>query len=98
MNWNKWYALRSYVRSSLWIVPFIALLLEQVTFRVLNALDARFTWIPPWPFGLSGTQAALQTIITLVLSFIVFTFGSLLVAIQREWATDAAHHCDHVAA
>lgn len=82
MNWNKWYALRSYVRSSLWIVPFIALLLEQVTFRVLNALDARFTWIPPWPFGLSGTQAALQTIITLVLSFIVFTFGSLLVAIQ----------------
>ena len=48
----------------------------------LYALDARFTWIPPWPFGLSGTQTALQTIITLVLSFIVFTFGSLLVAIQ----------------
>ncbi|MGA7371915.1 MAG: DUF2254 family protein, partial [Methyloceanibacter sp.] len=82
MTWNKWYAFRSYVRSSLWIVPFIALLLEQVTFRVLYALDARFTWIPPWPFGLSGTQTALQTIITLVLSFIVFTFGSLLVAIQ----------------
>jgi uncharacterized membrane protein len=82
MTWNKWYAFRSYVRSSLWIVPFIALLLEQVTFRVLYALDARFTWIPPWPFGLSGTQTALQTILTLVLSFIVFTFGSLLVAIQ----------------
>jgi uncharacterized membrane protein len=82
MTWNKWYAFRSYVRSSLWIVPFIALLIEQVTFRVLYALDARFTWIPPWPFGLSGTQTALQTIITLVLSFIVFTFGSLLVAIQ----------------
>ena len=82
MTWNKWYAFRSYVRSSLWIVPFIALLLEQVTFRVIYALDARFTWIPPWPFGLSGTQTALQTIITLVLSFIVFTFGSLLVAIQ----------------
>jgi uncharacterized membrane protein len=31
---------------------------------------------------LSGTQSALQTIITLMLSFIVFTFGSLLVAIQ----------------
>src|SRR6476646_7713414 len=82
MTWNKWYALRSYVRSSLWIVPFIALLLEQVTFRVIYALDARFTWIPPWPFGVSGTQTALQTIITLVLSFIVFTFASLLVAIQ----------------
>jgi uncharacterized membrane protein len=82
MNWNRWYACRSYLRSSLWIVPFIALLLEQVTFRVVYALDARFAWIPPWPLGLAGTQAALQTIITLILSFIVFTFGSLLVAIQ----------------
>jgi uncharacterized membrane protein len=80
--WNRWYALASYVRSSLWIVPFIALLLEQVAFRVIYALDARITWVPPWPLGLSGTQAALQTIITLILSFIVFTFGSMLIAIQ----------------
>ena len=82
MTWNRWYALRSYLRSSLWIVPFVALLLEQVTFRVIYALDAKITWIPPWPLSLSGTQTALQTIITLILSFIVFTFGSLLVAIQ----------------
>ena len=47
-----------------------------------RALDARFAWVPAWPFGLSGTQTALQTIITLILSFIVFTFASLLVAIQ----------------
>jgi uncharacterized membrane protein len=53
-----------------------------VTFRVVYALDARATWVPPWPFGVSGTQTALQTIITLIVSFIVFTFGSLLVAIQ----------------
>jgi uncharacterized membrane protein len=82
MTWNRWYAFRSYVRSSLWIVPFIALLLEQVTFRVVYALDARIDWVPPWPLSVSGTLTALQTIITLVLSFIVFTFGSLLVAIQ----------------
>ena len=82
MTWNRWYAFRSYLRSSLWIVPFIALLLEQVTFRVIYALDARIPWIPPWPLGLAGTQTALQTIITLILSFIVFTFGSMLVAIQ----------------
>ena len=82
MAWNRWYAFKSYLRGSLWIVPFIALLLEQVTFRGIHALDARLTWIPPWPLGVSGTQTALQTIITLILSFIVFTFGSLLVAIQ----------------
>lgn len=82
MTWNQWYAFRSYVRSSLWIVPFIALLLEQVTFRAVYTLDASIQWVPRWPFGLSGTQTALQTIITLILSFIVFTFGSLLVAVQ----------------
>ena len=82
MTWNRWYALGSYLKSSLWIVPFIALLLEQLIFRIVYALDARLTWIPPWPLGVSGTQTALQTIITLILSFIVFTFGSLLVAVQ----------------
>jgi uncharacterized membrane protein len=82
MAWNRWYALRSYLRSSLWIVPFIALFLEQVTFRVTYALGDRLPWIPSWPFDISGTQTALQTIITLILSFIVFTFGSLLIAVQ----------------
>ena len=82
MAWNRWYAFRSYLRSSLWIVPFIALLLEQAAFRVINALDPRITWIAAWPLGLSGTQTALQTIITLILSFLVFSFGSLLVAVQ----------------
>src|SRR6476620_186370 len=82
MTWNQWYALRSYLRVSLWIVPFVALLLEQGAFRTIYGLDARIEWIPAWPFGLSGTQTALQTIITMSLSFIVFTFGSLLVAIQ----------------
>lgn len=82
MAWNRWYAFRSYLGSSLWIVPFVALLLEQVTFRIIYALDARSNWVPPWPLGAEGTQTALQTIITLMLSFIVFTFGSLLVAVQ----------------
>jgi uncharacterized membrane protein len=33
-------------------------------------------------FSASGAQAMLETIITMALSFVVFTFGSLLVAIQ----------------
>ncbi len=82
MIWNRWYAIKSYARSSLWIVPLFALLLEQVVLRATLAIDARIDWIPSWPLGLSGTLTALQTIITLTLSFIVFTFGSMLVAIQ----------------
>ena len=82
MNWNRWYLLRSYARSSLWIVPFGALLLQQITLRAAIAIDARVDWTPAWPFNEAGTTAAIQTIITLTLSFLVFTFGFMLVAIQ----------------
>ncbi|MEK1890254.1 MAG: DUF2254 domain-containing protein [Phyllobacterium sp.] len=78
----KLYALKSYMRSSLWIVPFFALVLQQIFFRAMLAFDEWIDWIPPWPLGTEGTIAAMQAIVSLALSFIVFTFGSLLVAIQ----------------
>jgi uncharacterized membrane protein len=81
MRWNHWYRIRSYVKSSLWIIPFVAIPLELITIRILHALDARLGWTL---LGLAvpGAQALLQTLITATLSFTVFTFGSLLVAIQ----------------
>jgi uncharacterized membrane protein len=81
MNWNRRYQLKSYLRSSLWIVPLVALLLEQVLGELARTLDARLTWTG---LGLrvKGVQALLNAIVTLTLSFTVFTFGSLLVAIQ----------------
>lgn len=82
MRWNKLYTLRSYIRSSLWIVPFFALVLQQAFFRAVLAFDEWTIWVPQWPLGADGTVAAMQAIISLALSFIVFTFGSLLVAIQ----------------
>jgi uncharacterized membrane protein len=81
ITWNLLFRSVSYVKSSLWIVPIIAILLEQIVLRLLNLLDA---WLV-YPFdiwGLSGAEAMVQTVITLTLSFLVFTFGSLLVAIQ----------------
>src|SRR5207237_4493963 len=47
----------------------------------LRALDAWLDWQIAG-LGVSGAQALYQTVITLTLSFLVFTFGSLLVAIQ----------------
>jgi len=82
MRWNRWSSLKSWVKSSLWTVPFIALLLYLVAIRVVYAIDAWIAWVPLMPWGLSGTQTMLQTIFTLTLTFMVFTFGSLLVAIQ----------------
>jgi uncharacterized membrane protein len=86
MGWNRWYSARSYVRSSLWIVPFVTFVAYLVMIRAIDALelDDRLGWLgsPFSSFSASGLTVALQTIITLSASFLVFTFGSLLVAIQ----------------
>jgi len=81
MNWNQQYGLRNYLKSSLWVVPFIAIPLELVAARLLHRLDAGLGW-SLLAFTESGAQALLQAFVTATLSFVVFTFGSLLVAIQ----------------
>ena len=45
-------------------------------------LEGLFDWQLLWPIGLAGTKEMLQFVITLTQIFLVFTFGSLLVAIQ----------------
>ena len=89
MQWNRRYARRSYVSGSMWVVPLVALLVYGIFHRGVNALG---NWLVEegWAsetasfLGLSveGARVQLQTFITLNLSFLVFTFGSLLVAIQ----------------
>ena len=81
MNWNRLYGLRSYLRSSLWIVPFVAIPLALLVIRLLIQLDAWLGWTL-LNFTVSGAEVLLQAFATATLSFVVFTFGSLLVAIQ----------------
>jgi uncharacterized membrane protein len=82
MNWNLRYTIRSYVRSTIWIVPVIALVLEQATWRIAHAYQFDFGYIPGFVLGGAATIAAADYAITMMTAFIVFTFGSLLVAIQ----------------
>ena len=79
--WNNFYRAASYLRSALWIIPFLSILLVLIVAPALRVLDVWLGWRLS---GLSvqGAQALYQTTITLTLSFVVFTFGSLLVAIQ----------------
>ena len=81
ITWSRIFRVASYAKSSLWIIPIIAIILELIAVRVLHVLDA---WLG-WQFrglGFQGAEMLLQTVITLTISFLVFTFGSLLVAIQ----------------
>lgn len=89
MPWNRWYAFKSYMKSSLWLIPFVALVVQMVVTRLTHAfggwlisaglIDESTAFLG---LGMAGAQAQLGTIITANLSFMVFTFGSLLVAIQ----------------
>src|SRR3954466_8963561 len=81
VSWRHWYGIASYAKSSLWIVPFFAIAIELIVSRFVQGLDKRLGWTL---LGLAvpGAQSMYQTIIALTSSFMVFTFGSLLVAIQ----------------
>jgi len=81
LGWNLAFKLVTYTRSTLWVVPFLSIVLVMIVGPLLKLIDG---WLG-WRFtglGLAGAQALCDTVITLSLSFMVFTFGSLLVAIQ----------------
>jgi uncharacterized membrane protein len=79
--WNNLYWTTSYLRSALWIVPFLSILLVLAVMPVLRWLDGWLGWRISG-LGPDGARSLYESVITLTLSFTVFTFGSLLVAIQ----------------
>ena len=81
MNWKTRSRVVSYLRSSLWVVPIAALILEQICARFVDRLDERIQW-EGLALGVEGARALCNAVVTVGLSFTVFTFGSLLVAIQ----------------
>lgn len=82
MGWSRWYATRSYLRSTLWLMPLTALVLEQIAIKLVLAVDQYFYWVPESATTASAAIGEMDTVVTLTMSFIVFTFGSLLVALQ----------------
>jgi uncharacterized membrane protein len=81
MNWNRRYRLKSYLRSSLWIIPVATGFAERVFRFIVQALEPHMGWLS-FGLGVDGAKALTNAVVTLTLSFVVFTFGSLLVAIQ----------------
>jgi len=89
MAWNRRYSIMSYARSSLWVVPVIALIAAIILKRLSERLggwmvNQGFYDLKTGFYALTAPEAhsVLDRIFTLSLSCLVFTFGSLLVAIQ----------------
>ena len=76
-----WKQLKSTFSTSLWAVPILAIPFAMIATRALHWLDAQTEWTL-LGFGVAGAQTMLQAAVTAALSFLVFTFASLLVAIQ----------------
>jgi hypothetical protein len=91
MRWNRQYIIKSYIRASLWFVPFLSLLafwvISRITFGIggwllrTGRIDETTMF---YAVTVAGAQAGLNTIVTANLSFLVFTFGSLLVALASR--------------
>jgi uncharacterized membrane protein len=81
LPWSRSYRALSYLRSALWVVPIISVLLAVIVTHALQQLDRFVTWNLTG-LRVAGAQTLFETLITLTLTFVVFTFGSLLVAIQ----------------
>ncbi len=79
--WSNIYRATSYLRGALWIVPFFAILLVLAVTPLIRWLDTAIGWRLVG-LNIAGATSLFQSVITLTLSFLVFTFGSLLVAIQ----------------
>ena len=82
MEWRTRYVLKSYLRSSMWLAPLIAYAVSLVAIRVLGWMDERLQWQWAWQLNVEVVQNVLQVFVAAMLSFIVFTFSSLLVAVQ----------------
>jgi uncharacterized membrane protein len=82
MEWRTRYALKSYLRSSMWLAPLAAYVVSLLAIRILGWMDARLQWQWAWQLSVDVVQNVLQMFIAAMLSFIVFTFSSLLVALQ----------------
>jgi uncharacterized membrane protein len=82
MGWNRQYAIVSYLRSSLWTVPLFALVVEQIGIHFLTFIDKSLQWVPAIEVTAEEAGDALATIASLTIAFLVFTFGSMLVALQ----------------
>ena len=83
MRWHRIYGLRSYLRSTMWVVPVLAYIASFVLVRVVGYIDDWLHWQWAWKLEVGTVQYdARRALVASTISFIVFTFSSLLVAIQ----------------
>ena len=85
MTWLQRYRFHTFVQSSVWIVPLGGILLAFILAPLVRGLDAMTGWTL-LGYTPNGARTMLGALVASALSFVVFTFSILLVAIQMSSA------------
>jgi uncharacterized membrane protein len=81
MSWLKRKRLRAFCKTSLWVIPVLAMLAAMICAPLTRYLDNAVA-LPFLNFGLQGARAAVGLVAASMLTFVVFFFSVLLVTVQ----------------
>jgi uncharacterized membrane protein len=81
MQWTARYRRDVFFRSSLWAIPIGCMAAALVVAPVIRWVDDQTRWTL-LGFGLDGARAVLGALVASLLTFIVFAFSLLLLAVQ----------------
>ena len=80
MTWLQRYRLRSFVRDSVWLPPLLGMVAALLALPLVQQVDLILGWKAV--AGPDGARAVLAALSSSMLTFIVFVFSILLVAVQ----------------
>jgi len=81
MSWISRYHLKYFLRSSLCAAPIASMAAALVAAPLIRMLDERTQWTI-MGFGLDGSRAVVSALTASLLTFMVFAFSSILLAVQ----------------
>jgi uncharacterized membrane protein len=81
MRWIHLYRIQSFLRSTLWLVPLVSMLLALLCVPLLREIDERTRWTL-LGFRMDGTRALLAMLAASMLTLLVFVLSALLIAVQ----------------
>lgn len=80
MSWRQRYHYQVFLRSSIWVAPFLGLILALASFRVIGVVGRYMNWHSA--MEADAARAVVSTLASALLTFIVFILSAILVAVQ----------------
>lgn len=81
MTWLQRYRVNNFIRHSVWLPPLLGIVAALLIDRLVRWADDRLGWTATM-VGPEGARAVLSTLASSMMTFIVFVFSILLVAVQ----------------